>query len=522
MAYRVKVVAMDKDGISKTAEKNIALGDAIRISVTPMSGPDSYPSILKVTAESVTSNINYIELPNGEKVEAQNGKFELKTTYNTTKNGPIVFTAYDKDGNVGMLEYDEQNVINFETEWTLDEETTITVPVTGTVDVYIDYGDGTKENVTTANPTHTYAAGTYTMKISGKCTNFSYNESMQNYLTKLKKWGCLENYSYAFGNNNVYKGANKLTGNIPTPFEKSFQKIGNFSNLFYYCGGLTGSIPANLFANCPNVTSFSYTFDRCKNLTGSIPANLFERCSNVASYDYTFEGCSGLTGTIPESLFKNCPKVTSFIGTFSGCTGLVGSIPERLFADNANISGLSYTFQSCKGLTNIPENLLINCENVVDFTSTFDGCKGISGIPAKLFANCTKATKFYRTFMSCENLLNIPENLFNNCTNVTDFSQTFYYCSNLTTIPQKLFANCTKVTDFSCTFNSCSKLTTIPENLFDNCQDVSNFFDTFYDCSELTGNAPELWNRTNVSSYSGCFRRCTKLTNYADIPDDWK
>ena len=137
MGYKVKVVAMDKDGVSKTAEKNIVLGEAIKISVVPISGPDSYPSTVMVTATSVVSNMDYIELPNGEKIEAKNGKFKLKTTYNSTKNGPIVFTAYDKEGNAGQLEYMEQNVINFETEWTFAEETTITVPVTGTVDVYI-------------------------------------------------------------------------------------------------------------------------------------------------------------------------------------------------------------------------------------------------------------------------------------------------------------------------------------------------------------------------------------------------
>ncbi len=135
MGYKVKVVAMDKDGVSKTAEKNIVLGEAIKISVVPISGPDSYPSTVMVTATSVVSNMDYIELPNGEKIEAKNGKFKLKTTYNSTKNGPIVFTAYDKEGNAGQLEYMEQNVINFETEWTFAEETTITVPVTGTVDV---------------------------------------------------------------------------------------------------------------------------------------------------------------------------------------------------------------------------------------------------------------------------------------------------------------------------------------------------------------------------------------------------
>ena len=295
MGYKVKVVAMDKDGVSKTAEKNIVLGEAIKISVVPISGPDSYPSTVMVTATSVVSNMDYIELPNGEKIEAKNGKFKLKTTYNSTKNGPIVFTAYDKEGNAGQLEYMEQNVINFETEWTFAEETTITVPVTGTVDVYIDYGDGTKENITTANPTHTYQnEGKYIMKISGKCDKFSYNISTRDYLTGLKKWGCLNNSYYGFGDfigGGVYNAKN-MVGSIPAPHDKSFQKITTFSETFLNCTGLTGNIPEALFANCPNVTNFDNTFSDCSGLTGSAP-ELWKR-TNVTKYSECFERCTNL------------------------------------------------------------------------------------------------------------------------------------------------------------------------------------------------------------------------------------
>ena len=359
MGYKVKVVAMDKDGVSKTAEKNIVLGEAIKISVVPISGPDSYPSTVMVTATSVVSNMDYIELPNGEKIEAKNGKFKLKTTYNSTKNGPIVFTAYDKEGNAGQLEYMEQNVINFETEWTFAEETTITVPVGGTVDVYIDYGDGTKENVTTANPTHAYSAGTYVMKISGKCDKFSYNISTRDYLTGLKKWGCLNNSYYGFGDfigGGVYNAKN-MVGSIPATHDKSFQKITTFSETFLNCTGLTGNIPEALFANCPNVTNFEYTFLCCSGLTGSIPEGLFASCPNVTSFGKTFEECKGLTGSIPEGLFSNCPNVTNFDNTFSDCSVLTGSAPELW--KRTNVTKYSECFERCTNLDNysdIPDN----------------------------------------------------------------------------------------------------------------------------------------------------------------------
>lgn len=526
MAYKVKVVAMDKDGVSKTAEKNIVLGDAIKISVTPISGPDSYPSIVMVTAKSVVSNIDYIELPNGETVEAKNGNFKLKTTYNSTKNGPIVFTAYDKDGNVGQLEYMEQNVINFETEWTIAEDnTTVTVPVTGIVDVYIDYGDGTRENITKANPTHTYAAGTYTMKISGRCTDFSSNTSTQSYITKLKKWGCLDNNSYSFN------GCSKISNSIPNPHNKSFSNVTTFRDTFRDCTSLTGNIPENLFANCTKVTDFSVIFYNCSGLTGNISENLFANCPDVTTFYCTFFNCTGLTGSIPERLFHNNTLVTSFKYTFHGCSALIGDVPEGLFEKCTKVTNFGYTFYDCEGLTSIPESLFYQNPLVTSFRTTFYGCKGIKSIPDKIFFYNPEVTDFHHIFAYCTAIKEIPSEIFSKNTKVKDFSEAFAGCEEITAIPVGLFDNCPDVENFGGTFGGCSKLTSIPEGLFDKCTKVTNFGYTrssghvvgvFKHCSNLTGTAPELWNRGNVTSYSEAFKNCTKLDNYNDIPDDWK
>ena len=559
MGYKVKVVAIDKEGVSKTAEKNIVLGEAIKISVVPISGPDSYPSTVMVTATSVVSNMDYIELPNGEKIEAKNGKFKLKTTYNSTKNGPIVFTAYDKEGNAGQLEYMEQNVINFETEWTFAEETTITVPVTGTVDVYIDYGDGTKENIASANPTHAYSAGKYTIKISGKCTNFSYNESTRDYLTGLKKWGCLENNAYTFGNGHY--GCSKIASTIPVPNEKCFKNITSFSCTFAGCKELIGEIPIGLFDNCPKVKDFGWTFNDCGNLTGIIPEKLFDNCPKVTTFINTFRACSKLTGNIPAGLFKNGQNVKSFNATFAGCGNLTGIIPESLFDNCTNVTIFSNTFSGCGNLTGIPNGLFSKCTQVTTFANTFFGCNKISGtIPENLFRNCSNVTDFSQTFYNCAFSGTIPESLFSDAVNATNFGGTFCGCkineipeglfynnteitnlyftfagNEITEIPANLFNSCTKNNSFGGTFMGCKKLTSIPEMLFDNCTNVKSFgastldetsfnvnMGTFAYCTSLTGKAPELWNRSNVTSYYYCFRDCTGLDNYSEIPDDWK
>jgi surface protein len=57
--------------------------------------------------------------------------------------------------------------------------TTVTLPLAGTVDVYVDWGDGSSDTYTTSgNKTHTYAAGgQYRVRIEGSLTGFGANVS---------------------------------------------------------------------------------------------------------------------------------------------------------------------------------------------------------------------------------------------------------------------------------------------------------------------------------------------------------
>ena len=88
------------------------------------------------------------------------------------------------------FELGEPMVLVFDT--TLASGTTVTVPLAGTVDVVIDWGDGNSEAFTTSgNKTHTYAAeGEYTVEIRGVLTGFGAFVSRPN-LTKCLSFGTL-------------------------------------------------------------------------------------------------------------------------------------------------------------------------------------------------------------------------------------------------------------------------------------------------------------------------------------------
>lgn len=203
---------------------------------------------------------------------------------------------------------------------------------------------------------------------------------------------------------------------------------------------------------------------------------------NVTDFSDTFSGCSALK-SIPENLFANCPAVTSFQDTFLDCSALK-SIPEKLFANNPAVTNFSGTFYGCSALESIPEKLFTNNPAVTSFANTFDGCKALQSIPTGLFDNNRK---------------------------VTNFRYTFQGCTSLKSIPEKLFANNTKVTNFSYTFKNCSAL--IGESPY----------------TMIDGQKVHLYERVNypehfttpTSTYHA-FGNCTGLTDYAQIPTNWK
>ena len=229
--------------------------------------------------------------------------------------------------------------------------------------------------------------------------------------------------------------------------------------------GSLGAIFGTLSSDTNNQPRFYWTFYGATNMTGSIPSDLFAGISGApASYmfGHTFNGCSGLTGAIPDGLFagiSGAPASSMFSGTFYGCSGLTGAIPDGLFA----------------GISGAPAGNM--------FAYTFKGCSGLTGaIPDGLFGNLSGAPAIYM----------------------------FYE-----------------------TFEECSKLTSIPENLFGNISGTPKgymFSKTFYNCTSLTGPSAringqylyEIWPDATTYYVDNMYYNATGLSDYSNIPSDWK
>lgn len=353
-------------------------------------------------------------------------------------------TLYRMALNIGLISEDEllddeilEELQPFITEWTVEAGDTITLPIGGTCNFIVDYGDGSaKYEVTSssdADKSHTYPnAGTYTVTIKGNLTEFKINNNVsKDKLIKIIQWG-----NVGCTNLNFW-GCSNLKGPIPEPSKNTFLNMTSMNQLFQDCTRLNGEIPEKIFYNCPNVKSFYFVFRNCSNLTGSIPENLFKNCSEVTSFSGAFSGCSNLTGEIPEKLFSNNLKVTDLGNVFRGCERLTGNIPERIFTNHVDVSTIGGVFGGCSGLTGkIPEDLFKDCTKIISANDIFVGCTGLTGvIPEKLFENNTLISSFYSTFNGCTGLTGNAPALWNRANDTTG-SFCFSNCRNLSNYNQ--------------------------------------------------------------------------------------
>lgn len=448
------------------------------------------------------------------------------------------------------------------------------LPLSGEVDCFVDWGDGTVERYVTEDmfwseegiPTvsHKYAyfdPTTIDVKISGYVEGLyshwregKFSESYHT-VTAIKQWGNLglKSMSYAFVNNPyieslppdtnsafaevegfdyAFKGCSALE-TVSEDLFASAKKVVSFAYLFDDCQALK-EIPSGLFTNCVSANNFNSAFNDCKSLT-SLPADLFQSCTMALNFNATFGGCSSLT-EIPSSLFACCVKASSFVSTFSGCLALE-DIPVGLLSQCVEASTCRGMFADCVSLKSIPAGLFSSCNAVTDFESAFAGCESVSEIPSGIFAGCSAVKSFAYVFGDTA-IAEIPEVLFVDCTEATDFSGAFSNCMELKALPEGLFASNRKALRFGETFFGCRSLEDVPVGLFDKCRMVIDFAGTFNGCVSMKGESPytvidgvkyHLYERHLddeqflIPEYMiDCFMGCTGLSDYSDIPSIWK
>ena len=176
------------------------------------------------------------------------------------------------------------------------------------------------------------------------------------------------------------------------------------------------------------------------------------------------------------------------------------------------------------------------------FYNAFAGCSNLKSVSANLFSGLSGTpteAMFRRTFYDCTGLKDVPAGLFDSVSGQPAknmFSETFANCTQLETIPNGLFARFygTPIDYmFQKTFYKCTSLKQIPSNLFGNISGSaksSMFSQTFYDCNSLTGESAkingkyiyEIWPTASTSYIGDMYYNATGLTDYANIPSNYK
>lgn len=137
---------------------------------------------------------------------------------------------------------------------------------------------------------------------------------------------------------------------------------------------------------------------------------------------------------------------------------------------------------------------------------------------------------YERTYLY-NSITEVDAGVFRYTSSLRVFDHAFDCCANLTTIPEGIFRFIGQGSYyFFATFADCTGLTSIPSGLFSsaiNWKSIDMFY-TFGGCTNLTGETPrvdgkKLWELGGrIVSGRTCFSGCAKLSDYNEIPDDWK
>lgn len=249
---------------------------------------------------------------------------------------------------------------------TLSSGTTIEIPLNGTVNVSVDWGDGIVESFTTTGyKPHTYSSpGTYTVKISGTLTGYGINSI----------------------NNSTY--AAKLTKVI------SFGKLG-ITSLAY------------AFSRCNNLNQLSQLPDTVTDLEGcfinNTSSNLLDisrwNTGNVTNIRSMVAGAANFNQSLSD---WDTSKVTNMSNMFQGATAFNGNVSSW---NTGNVTNMSNMFLNTRDFNG---NLASwDTSKVTDMNSMFSNARAFnSNIANWNTGNVTTIYSMFRNAVSFNQ--NIP------------------------------------------------------------------------------------------------------------------
>lgn len=318
----------------------------------------------------------------------------------------------------------------------------------------------------------------------------------------------------------------RLTSITILPGNVIGDKLINAKGMFQQCS-LLETLPSNyttVFGHNNNLQDVSYLFASCRSLKNIGSHNvfkyeensqgigdwvidddrlnnqLFRYCPNITDMSHICNVCTVLGSDennkgIPLGLFYHCPKVTDISFAFGGCKSLAVVTPgvihcQVLFSKNLELKNISYLFNNAVIDGFLTEN--INNSGYVLFPST-----KIEDA-SYLFNNCQMTSIVGNEnipFVYKSPVLKNISHIFSNQTCFRDLNNMFtgnYSWANMSTY-------CPALTDCSYMFSGDTELIGTGSNL-----------------------VTALNKITTLENHEKVFENCSKLSDYSNIPSDWK
>ena len=281
---------------------------------------------------------------------------------------------------------------------------------------------------------------------------------------------------------NLYKVVMPISAASLTDISSCFQSCYNLRDI-------------NIPSNSINITTFASTFSGCTFLrTISFPTTL----NSVTSFSSTFSSCASLKNITLPSI----NLATTFSSMVSGCTSLQWFKFTSLPTPASPSTAITFpSFGSLTQLQNVYFPSTCSANAIYTMSFTFSGCVSLKNI---VFPTNFNASSFSNCFSGCVRLTNVtfPTSMpslttffgcFNGCSLLQSIilpttvgatismAQMFVSCASLSTIT---IPSGWTITSLVTTFSSCVNLKTVvlPNNAQNS---ITSMFQTFSGCTSL-------------------------------------
>jgi hypothetical protein len=417
---------------------------------------------------------------------------------------------------------------------------TTTFTRTASQNIYIDWGDGvvdTISTITTINTDHTYTTGgtacslgydTWKIRVYGDAgtkitdSQIKVNPNLQGGAlgVNLTSIGVLE---AVYGNNTVESFPAYFAADVSYFTQLKYAKLPEtitgtaLNKTFWICTALEEVV---MPISAPNITTMSETFAGCKSITEVILpqdstktttlSNTFVACgvlvnvtlpsslNSCTSMNTCFDGCNSLKNVIIPSL----PVCTDYTNTFQNCASLI-TIEIPSFTSGATTITTTSMFGSCTSLEYVKMPTTVAAGTVFAASGMFSNCRGLKSI---IFPTNFDASTFATIFTGCYSLSSciLPTSM----PSLTTLNSAFISCENLQeiTLPTTVGASITMASTFS-TCRSLSKVT-IPSGW-----NLTNLQNTFNNCVTLSQVILPNNAQDNITTMNGMCNGCNSLAS---------